>query len=61
MFVSSPLSFIENQCYDLLTSIADLTTVPDMDNHLQKVIISCCFILCSYLPHYFCFIGLQTL
>uniref|UniRef100_A0A0K0DNJ9 WD_REPEATS_REGION domain-containing protein n=1 Tax=Angiostrongylus cantonensis TaxID=6313 RepID=A0A0K0DNJ9_ANGCA len=36
MFVSSPLSFIENQCYDLLTSIADLTTVPDMDNHLQK-------------------------
>ncbi|KAJ1356067.1 hypothetical protein KIN20_013691 [Parelaphostrongylus tenuis] len=36
MFVSSPLSFIENQCYDLLTTIADLTTVPDIDNHLEK-------------------------
>ncbi|KJH47115.1 hypothetical protein DICVIV_06823 [Dictyocaulus viviparus] len=36
MFVPSPLSFIENQCYDLITTIADLTTVPDMDNHLQK-------------------------
>lgn len=37
MFVSSPLSFIENQCYDLLTTIADLTVVPDTENHLQKV------------------------
>lgn len=36
MFVSSPLSFIENQCYDLLTTIADLTVVPDTENHLQK-------------------------
>ncbi|WKY17140.1 hypothetical protein Q1695_001621 [Nippostrongylus brasiliensis] len=36
MFVSSPLSFIENQCYDLLISITDMTAVPDMDNHLQK-------------------------
>uniref|UniRef100_A0A1I7WD23 FPL domain-containing protein n=1 Tax=Heterorhabditis bacteriophora TaxID=37862 RepID=A0A1I7WD23_HETBA len=38
MFVSSPLSFIENQCYDLLSTIADMTSVPDIDNHLQKVI-----------------------
>ncbi|KAK6010870.1 hypothetical protein OSTOST_24063, partial [Ostertagia ostertagi] len=36
MFVSSPLSFIQNQCYDLLTSITDLATVPDLGNHLQK-------------------------
>ena len=37
MFVSSPLSFIENQCHDLLLSIANLTTVPTPDNNLQKV------------------------
>ncbi|EPB75130.1 hypothetical protein ANCCEY_05799 [Ancylostoma ceylanicum] len=36
MFVSSPLSFIKNQCYDLLSTIADLTSVPDIDNHVQK-------------------------
>ncbi|ETN78849.1 hypothetical protein NECAME_10074, partial [Necator americanus] len=36
MFVSSPLSFIENQCYDLLSTIADLVSVPDIDKHVQK-------------------------
>ncbi|KAK6061406.1 hypothetical protein COOONC_00930 [Cooperia oncophora] len=36
MFASSPLSFIENQCHDLLTTITELTTVPDVGNHLQK-------------------------
>ena len=39
MFVSSPLSFIENQCYDLLSTIADLASVPDIDNHVQKVVL----------------------
>ncbi|KAK5967217.1 hypothetical protein GCK32_000230 [Trichostrongylus colubriformis] len=36
MLFSSPLSFIKNQCYDLLTTVTDLVTVPDVENHMQK-------------------------
>ncbi|CAD6187487.1 unnamed protein product [Caenorhabditis auriculariae] len=35
MFVSSPLSFIENQCYDLLAAISQMHTAPSMDRNLQ--------------------------
>ncbi|PAV73995.1 hypothetical protein WR25_00482 [Diploscapter pachys] len=39
MFVSSPLAFIENQCYDLLSTVADMHAVPDIDCGLQKAYI----------------------
>lgn len=30
MFVSSPLAFIETQCHDLLSSIADISSAPQL-------------------------------
>ncbi|GMT36366.1 hypothetical protein PFISCL1PPCAC_27663 [Pristionchus fissidentatus] len=39
MFVSSPLAFVENQCYDLLMSLSELTHVPKLDHSIKKVFI----------------------
>ncbi|GMR60970.1 hypothetical protein PMAYCL1PPCAC_31165, partial [Pristionchus mayeri] len=39
MFVSSPLAFVENQCYDLLMSISELVHVPKLDHSIKKVFI----------------------
>uniref|UniRef100_A0A8R1HL41 WD_REPEATS_REGION domain-containing protein n=1 Tax=Caenorhabditis japonica TaxID=281687 RepID=A0A8R1HL41_CAEJA len=36
MFVSSPLAFIENQCFDLLSAINELTDVSAMTINLRK-------------------------
>lgn len=40
MFVSSPLAFVENQCYDLLMSIGELVHVPKLDHSIKKVRLS---------------------
>jgi hypothetical protein len=37
MFLANPLLFIENQCTDLLESIAELTTTPHIERHFHKV------------------------
>ncbi|CAI2358263.1 unnamed protein product [Caenorhabditis sp. 36 PRJEB53466] len=36
MFVSSPLAFLENQCFDLLTAINTFNVVPNITGDLQK-------------------------
>lgn len=37
MFVTSPLNFIQNQCYDILLIIAEFKDPPTMDLSLPKV------------------------
>lgn len=37
MFVPSPLAYIENQCSDILTSIGEISSVPNITTCLQKV------------------------